>query len=1303
MNHRRLNSLLRLLLGGSLVLLAGLTCTDGGLTGPRSNGGVFARLGFAPAFTRAATEIFQNLEAFGYEVNNVHVHLKHANGSIAKDTIVAIGAGQDSVVIQLNVSLNSLQEDLEAGIELRDDDVVLFSGTQTVTAKVGGTPAPAPAIPVDFSGPGAGATSLALTPHDTVIIAGQSLTLQPSAKNSSGQTITNLALAWSVKDPTRGTVTGTGVFTALTGVGRGETYVISRLLSGPRDSAHIVVSLPASKVALISGIGTGTVGKPLTQNIVVETRASDDLVVPFTPVTFSVVSGGGSLSAAAGVTDASGRASFSATLGTAAGANVFQVSGAGLTPLVLTISGQPDQPSKLAMVQQPSAATQAGATLPTQPSARLQDAFGNNAPVANVPVTVSLTSANGRTLSGTLTVNTDASGVAQFTDLKITGPVGPASLTFSQTGLTSVVSNAIDVAVGAPTVMTLTGSTSFTAVAGALMTNAPTIQVTDAGGNGVPNVTLTVAVSGVDGPIGSTNVPTDANGRLLLSTIPAKPTAGAYTFTVSNAALAGSPISVLANVTNDVATHLRYLQQPANATAGASIVVAVEVLDQFNNRVTVGAGATANITLALAGGTTGAVLGPTAGVTQAAANGVATFGVNVSLAGTAYTLNATAPDLGLPALASNAFNVGAGAPANVLAMLGEGAGVLRGGEQRLVVRVTDAGGTNIVGTPVTFAISSGGGTLNSSTAPQTQATATDGTASADFRPGPSGVQMVRASAGGVFFDFHLFVAETLAVIREPSATPQSGVPFTVQPRVALRDQLGNAVRLAGVDLTAAVILDPALQDVIPATLGGTLVARTDVNGEATWTDLALTGQLQTVRLAVSQAGATPTIQPTQSQLLGLEAGAASRFQSMTGDQHYLFDQTSSNPTIGVRVTDSGNNPIANSQIRFLMYLPSPSCQLADSVATTDASGVAQMRISFTAPMVSCVILAQPRVDAPPVTEWVFLQVYNAPVNGAAMWLGRTSTDWNDATNWYQGLRPTTFGSVYIPGASLMDNIATVADDTTRLTSLYVEQTATMDLNGRAVQVSADLDAQGQMTGNGTVIADGSTGGQFRTGYVQGLLSVTGRANYTLSGIVVADSLSIDGTLTTAAGLAISVNGSLHTQGAGRLYNQTGGVILVGQDAIFNGAVAEITSGNLEIGRHFVHNGDCSAQTFHSQGGIVTMHGDATQLQDSLRFTWNSTCGSRLGQLFIATVGPVALTTSLSVPALPLTQLLIGSGASLNIPAQFILTFDANGGIDLTDAQALLRFESAVNIPALVCTPGLNPLNAGPNVGPLSCR
>lgn len=118
--------------------------------------------------------------------------------------------------------------------------------------------------------------------------------------------------------------------------------------------------------------------------------------------------------------------------------------------------------------------------------------------------------------------------------------------------------------------------------------------------------------------------------------------------------------------------HLGFTTQPANAELGASSAtesepitgtpydpsgpaVAVEVLDGANQRITT---STASVTLALGGGTAGAILrlGGSTDVSAAAIDGVATFpGLTVDLVGLGYT--ATASSSGIDPAVSGPFNV----------------------------------------------------------------------------------------------------------------------------------------------------------------------------------------------------------------------------------------------------------------------------------------------------------------------------------------------------------------------------------------------------------------------------------------------------------------------------------------------------------------------------------------------------------------------------------------------------------------------------------------------------------------------
>ena len=150
---------------GALLVFGGLTCTDS--TGLRSGRAVVT---LAPVFSDAAAAIYSNAVAAGLAINNVRLKLTRADGSTAKDTTIAIAAGQDSVVIELEVEVNGNSETLRARIDLRDGTIVLFSGSQNVVAIAGAIPqGPPPPITVEYEGPGATVTSIAMARDDTLV------------------------------------------------------------------------------------------------------------------------------------------------------------------------------------------------------------------------------------------------------------------------------------------------------------------------------------------------------------------------------------------------------------------------------------------------------------------------------------------------------------------------------------------------------------------------------------------------------------------------------------------------------------------------------------------------------------------------------------------------------------------------------------------------------------------------------------------------------------------------------------------------------------------------------------------------------------------------------------------------------------------------------------------------------------------------------------------------------------------------------------------------------------------------------
>ena len=146
---------------------------------------------------------------------------------------------------------------------------------------------------------------------------------------------------------------------------------------------------------------------------------------------------------------------------------------AGLTgsPLTFTATGTTGSATQLAITTQPSATAQSGIDIATQPLVRLRDGNGNNVSQANVDITATVST--GGTITGTLTVSTNASGIASFTDLAISGVVGNYTLSFDATGLTGATSTTIALTAGAAAKLGVNRQPSGTAQSGVAIVVQP--------------------------------------------------------------------------------------------------------------------------------------------------------------------------------------------------------------------------------------------------------------------------------------------------------------------------------------------------------------------------------------------------------------------------------------------------------------------------------------------------------------------------------------------------------------------------------------------------------------------------------------------------------------------------------------------------------------------------------------------------------------------------------------------------------------------------------------------------------------
>jgi alpha-tubulin suppressor-like RCC1 family protein len=316
--------------------------------------------------------------------------------------------------------------------------------------------------------------------------------------------------------------TGAAVFTNLEIIGtvgpRTLTFTSPGLTSVGSGAIDVLVGTPTAIVATTSTILGGTVGQPVSNRPTVQvTDASGNPVVGVT-VTFTVTAGGGSVTGGSSPTGLGGIAQVTSwTLGTVAGSNTLDASVGSLAPVAFEAAAQAGPPAKLAISTAPSTTAPSGSVLAQQPVIRLQDEFGNDVIQAGVAVTVSR-SPTSAGLGGTVSINTDATGVATFTDLSLTGTVGSYALDFASTGLTSVTSSAITLTAGpAANILALSTPTQSAGV-GANVANPPSIQVTDVSGNAVSGAAVTFTVTAGGGNVSpNTPITTDATGIATLA------------------------------------------------------------------------------------------------------------------------------------------------------------------------------------------------------------------------------------------------------------------------------------------------------------------------------------------------------------------------------------------------------------------------------------------------------------------------------------------------------------------------------------------------------------------------------------------------------------------------------------------------------------------------------------------------------------------------------------------------------------------------------------------------------------------
>jgi len=399
----------------------------------------------------------------------------------------------------------------------------------------------------------------------------------------------------------------------------------------------------------------------------------------------------------------------------------------------------------VALSQQPLE-TVAGNSIAGAPSAVVTDQFGNN--VAGIEVTVR-ESGGADFDAGTLTVTSNASGAAVFSDLQI-NTAGTYTLIFDAVGVE------LDATSDTFSVIPASGDAASTVASAPAGTAGESTEITatveDIYGNRVEGVATDVSMSVSSGPNAGASVSSITSQGSGVYTAFYTPTAtGTDEITVTLFGVAVSNSPALSAVSSAAAATLEILQQPGNSTAGSTITPAPATVarDSEGNGVP-GVDVTATLS------TNVFTVASTTTVTTDS-NGLATFGnLVVDTEDTGYTIAFDA-DAGVADITSNSFDVSA----STASAIEEVSGNSQAGEvstqltEPFVVRVVDDFGNAIADEDVTFTITTvPGGASGQTLTASTVTTNADGLATTTLTLGDTaGTYSVDASFNSVIVTF----------------------------------------------------------------------------------------------------------------------------------------------------------------------------------------------------------------------------------------------------------------------------------------------------------------------------------------------------------------------------------------------------------------------------------------------------------------------------------------------------------------------------------------------------------------------
>ena len=541
-------------------------------------------------------------------------------------------------------------------------------------------------------------------------------------------------------------------FTATATVGSAGRLVITQQPSGSATSGVALAQQPSVQMQDVNG-----------NNVSISGRA----------ITAELIGPAASLQGNTTVSTTNGVATFTnlAIVGPA-GSYTINFTGADLvgvtsSPVQITVGSA----AKLAFTVQPSDVA-AGAAIAPAIQVTIQDAQGQRVTTATNQVTLSLsTNPGGATLGGVLTANA-VNGIATFSNVTLNRAGSGYVLRAASTGLTGANSAAFDVTSGGASTLTAASTVPATTTVGSAVSPAPSVKVTDAGGNPVSGVTVTFTTVGGGSVTGATQT-TNAQGVATVGNwtigssvgttygLSASATGVQGVVLFQTAAAAGAPgkLTIATQPSGTAQSGVPLAQQPA-----------LQVTDAAGNPVAA-AGISVEATIASGGGT---LSGTTTVTTNAEGRAVFT---NLSIAGTAGTRTLSFAAAGLDPVVSSAIVVGAGSvDGSQSSVVAEPSAVETGVPTTVTVTLRDAAGNAVAGAGITLS-SDADGAFGTTSLTSDE----NGSASTTYTPGVSGAHLITASAGGATVTATVTVADP--VIEEGGPSPGASSLMTPSPTI----------------------------------------------------------------------------------------------------------------------------------------------------------------------------------------------------------------------------------------------------------------------------------------------------------------------------------------------------------------------------------------------------------------------------------------------------------------------------------------------------------------------------------------